>query len=68
MGEAMRGDIREFLGEMELKRPGTLFTTFNSALKLIPVTTTAEKMKNCRTCGEPSVGDICRVCQLIDIK
>ncbi len=35
-GEAMRGDARTFLGEMETRRPGTLFTTYNTALKLIP--------------------------------
>lgn len=67
-GEAMRGDARDFLNEMEARRPGTLFTTYNTALKLIPASTAAEAMKTCRICGEPSVGDTCRVCQLIDKK
>jgi uncharacterized protein (TIGR00269 family) len=65
-GEAMRGDARAFLGEMEARRPGTLFTTFNTALKLIPAATATEAMKTCRICGEPSVGDTCRVCQLLE--
>ena len=65
-GEAMRGDARAFLGEMEARRPGTLFTTYNTALKLIPEATKADAMKTCRTCGEPSVGDTCRVCQLLE--
>ncbi len=65
-GEAMRGDARAFLSEMEAKRPGTLFTTYNTALKLIPQTATAEAMKTCRICGEPSAGDTCRVCQLLE--
>ncbi len=65
-GEAMRGDARVFLAEMEAKRPGTLFTSYNTALKLIPTATTAEAMRTCRICGEPSAGYICRVCQLIE--
>ncbi len=65
-GEAMRGDARTFLADMEARRPGTLFTTYNTALKLIPVATTTEAMKTCRICGEPSVGETCRVCQLIE--
>ncbi len=64
-GEAMREDARAFLNEMEAKRPSTLFTTYNTGLKLIPVAPAAGAIKNCRVCGEPSVGDICRVCQLI---
>ena len=67
-GEAMRGDARAFLGEMEARHPGTLFTTFNTALKLIPAATATEAMKTCRICGEPSVGDTCRVCQLLENK
>jgi cytoplasmic tRNA 2-thiolation protein 1 len=67
-GEAMRGDARAFLNDMEAKRPGTLFTTYNAALKLIPTTTNIDAMKTCRVCGEPSVGDTCRVCQLIKKK
>lgn len=67
-GEAMRGDARAFLSQMEARRPGTLFTTYNTALKLIPHATATEAMKTCRICGEPSVGDTCRVCQLMEKK
>jgi uncharacterized protein (TIGR00269 family) len=67
-GEAMRSDARAFLNEMEAKRPGTLFTTYNTGLRLIPATTNNETMKTCKICGEPSTGDVCRVCQLIDKK
>jgi uncharacterized protein (TIGR00269 family) len=65
-GEAMREDARKFLGEMETRRPGTIFTTYNTSLKLIPEAVTVETMKICKKCGEPSVGAICRVCQLLD--
>ena len=67
-GEAMRSDARTFLNEMEAKRPGILFTTYNTALKLIPEATSVEVMKTCKICGEPSVGNMCRVCQLIEKK
>jgi cytoplasmic tRNA 2-thiolation protein 1 len=64
-GEAMRGDVRTFLNQMEAKRPGTLFTTFNTALRLIPHAVSTESMKVCQLCGEPSIEDTCRVCQLL---
>jgi len=64
-GEAMRGDVRIFLNEMEEKHPGTLFTTFSTSLKLIPAAREAGLMKACRVCGEPSAGELCRVCQLL---
>jgi len=67
-GEAMRGDARAFLNRMEATRPGTLFTTYNAALRLAPAATSTEVMRTCRVCGEPSVGDVCRVCQLIEKK
>jgi uncharacterized protein (TIGR00269 family) len=64
--EAMREDARVFLSDMEARRPGTLFTTYNTALKLIPEVTMADAMKTCKKCGEPSAGDTCRVCQLLE--
>jgi len=67
-GEAMREDARAFLGDMEARRPGTLFTAYNTALKLIPATASPTAMRTCKICGEPSVGETCRVCQLIQDK
>jgi len=67
-GEAMRGDARIFLNQMEAKRPGTLFTAFNTALKLIPNAVSSESMKICHLCGEPSTETTCRVCQLLSEK
>jgi uncharacterized protein (TIGR00269 family) len=62
--EAMRNDARNWLAIMEEKRPGTMYTTFHTALKLIPKVEKAE-MNNCRFCNEPTAGDSCRVCQII---
>ena len=64
--EAMRSDVRAFLNEIETRRPGTLFTVYNTALKLIPKATIQQTLRTCSKCGESSVGDICRVCQLLD--
>lgn len=65
--EAMRTDIRRFLNRMEVKRPGTKFIVFRTALAIIPNLGggTAELGGLCRICGEPTQGDICRVCQLL---
>ena len=63
-GEAMRNDARNWLAVMEEKRPGTMYTTFHTALKLMPKIEKAE-MNSCRFCSEPTSGDSCRVCQII---
>ena len=65
--EAMRTDIRRFLNRMEVKRPGTKFIIYRTALDIIPKISggTAEIGGLCRICGEPTRGDVCRVCQLL---
>jgi len=62
---AMRSDIRRFLNRMEVKRPGTKFIVYRTALKLIPSLDKAEVRGTCRLCGEPTTGDTCRVCELL---
>jgi cytoplasmic tRNA 2-thiolation protein 1 len=62
--EAMRNDVRLFLTKMENDRPGTLFTIYNTSLKLIPKDVKSN-LQQCRSCGEYSVSEICRVCQLL---
>lgn len=64
--EAMRTDIRRFLNRMEVKRPGTKFTVYRTALKLIPGIRGAEVIGRCRICGEPTPGETCRVCQMVE--
>jgi len=65
---ALRNDIRTMLNRMEHKHAGTLFTIFNSIEKIRPAleASVAEvTLKECRLCGEPTVGDLCRACQLL---
>lgn len=67
--DALRNDIRNMLNRMDHKHAGTLFTIYSSIEKLRPAieTTTSEvKLKNCKTCGEPTVGDLCRPCQFLE--
>jgi len=65
---ALRNDIRDMLNRMEHKHAGTLFTVFNSIEKIRPALEAfAEevKLQDCRLCGEPTVGDLCRPCQML---
>jgi uncharacterized protein (TIGR00269 family) len=65
---ALRNDIRTMLNRMEHKHSGTLFTVFNSIEKIRPaLEASAEevKLQECKLCGEPTVGDLCRACQLL---
>jgi uncharacterized protein (TIGR00269 family) len=65
---ALRNDIRAMLNRMEHKHAGTLFTVFNSIEKIRPaLEASAEevKLQDCRLCGEPTVGDLCRACQML---
>jgi len=65
---ALRNDIRTMLNRMEHKHAGTLFTVFNSIERIRPaLEASAEevKLQDCRLCGEPTVGDLCRACQML---
>jgi uncharacterized protein (TIGR00269 family) len=65
---ALRNDIRTMLNRMEHKHAGTLFTIFNSIEKIRPALEAAAeevKLQNCKLCGEPTVGDLCRACQML---
>ncbi|MHA1972349.1 MAG: TIGR00269 family protein [Candidatus Hodarchaeales archaeon] len=67
---AMRNDIREFLSEMEEKRPSTLINIVNlhdSIIGMIPDQNKKEvKTHYCEKCGEITNSKICPVCKLIE--
>jgi len=65
---ALRNDIRSMLNRMEHKHAGTLFTVFSSIERIRPALEAfAEEVKlhECKLCGEPTVGDLCRACQML---
>jgi uncharacterized protein (TIGR00269 family) len=65
---ALRNDIRTMLNRMEHNHAGTLFTVFNSIEKIRPALEASAgevKLQECRLCGEPTVGELCRACELL---
>ena len=65
---ALRNDIRNMLNQMEHKHSGTLFTIFNSIEKIRPALEKVSeevKLTKCKLCGDPTVGDICRPCEML---
>ncbi len=67
--EAMRNDLRDFLNEMEHKRPGTLLAILRSGEAItasLEANTHALQSERCEKCGEVTSGRICKVCRLMD--
>jgi uncharacterized protein (TIGR00269 family) len=65
---ALRNDIRSMLNSMEHKHAGTSYTIFNSMERIRPALeafTEEVKLHNCKMCGEPTVDNLCRPCQLL---
>lgn len=65
---ALRNDIRNMLTRMEHKHAGTLFTVYRSMEKLRPAVEAyveETKLQECKLCGEPTVGDLCRSCEML---
>jgi len=65
---ALRNDIRTTLNRMEEKHAGTKFAIFRSMERIRPaLEAMAEeaKLQNCRICGEPTVGELCKPCQML---
>jgi len=65
---ALRNDVRVMLNRMEERHAGIKFTLFRSAERIRPA---LEKMareaelRECRYCGEPTVGDVCKPCSML---
>ena len=67
--EAMRNDLRDFLNEMEYKRPGTLLAILRSGEAItasLEPNAHALQSERCEKCGEVSSSRICKVCRLMD--
>ena len=66
--EAFRNDVRVVFNRMEEKYAGTKFTVFNFLERLRPALGAVEFKGNyeeCRECGEPASGGLCKVCELL---
>ncbi len=65
---ALRNDIRTMLNRMDERHPGIKFTIFKSIEKIRPALEAAAKeaeIQDCKMCGEPTVGEICKPCQML---
>jgi len=65
---AMRNDIRLMLNRFEEKHAGTKYTVFRSVEKIRPALEAAERqvvLQACKVCGEPTVGEICKPCEML---
>jgi len=66
--EAYRNTARAILNEMEEKYTGTKFTVVKLLERIRPALRTLEigsNYKECKECGEPSSGDLCKPCELL---
>jgi len=65
--EALRNDYRAVISQLEDKYPGTRHSILKSherILEALEKTIPPAKLRQCE-CGEPTVGDRCKVCELV---
>jgi uncharacterized protein (TIGR00269 family) len=65
---ALRSDVRTMLNRMEEKHPGIKFTIFKSIERIRPTLETVAQeaeIHDCKMCGEPTVGETCKPCQML---
>jgi len=66
--EAFRDDVRDFLNRMEEKRPGTkhaLLRTYDKMYPLFNEALQTDSLPSCEQCGEPSIGQLCKKCEML---
>jgi uncharacterized protein (TIGR00269 family) len=64
--DATRGRFRDLLLDLEEKEPGTRHSLVAGWDRLAPLLPRDQKLAACRACGEPTSGDVCRACALLD--
>ena len=69
MSTSLRNEMRSMLNRMEAKHSaGTKYTAYRSMEKLremLEKSMVCAELSNCRFCGEPTVADVCEVCNLL---
>lgn len=65
--QALRSELRTILNRLEERHPGMKYTIFRSIESIRPALEgLAEKeLKECKICSEPTTGEICKVCELL---
>jgi uncharacterized protein (TIGR00269 family) len=72
-GEAMRGEVKDFLNEVEDKHPGTKFNLVHSLIELRKARKSSNKkggekaheMLKCKSCGGNSSKELCKACEIL---
>ncbi|MHA1961148.1 MAG: TIGR00269 family protein [Candidatus Thorarchaeota archaeon] len=66
--EAYRNDVKNFLNDMEHRRPGTLLAVLRSGEEIVRAfeqTPAATELRECEHCGSVTSAKICMVCQML---
>lgn len=64
IGEGIRSEVRLYLNSLEERHPGIKYNIYHAALRIAKSLTITTKPRRCKTCGFPSLGELCQVCQL----
>jgi uncharacterized protein (TIGR00269 family) len=64
--EATRGRYRDLLLDLEEKEPGTRHALLAGYDRLAPLLRSEAKLSACASCGEPTSGERCRACALVE--
>jgi len=69
-GSSLRTEMRTMVNRMEAEHPGIRFTMLRAFEKLRPALSEAQggapSLNPCRSCGDPSVGELCQACQMLE--
>lgn len=64
-----RGKFREIIDDLEEMNPGTRHSILQSYDSIKPLLLTlfpSTKLNSCKVCGEPTVGEVCKACLLLE--
>lgn len=64
--DATRGRFRDLLLDLEEKEPGTRHALVAGYDRLAPLLSREQRLAACVDCGEPTSGDRCRACALLE--
>ncbi|MBU2559900.1 TIGR00269 family protein [archaeon] len=66
-GDSFRTGIRDFINTLERDNPGIKFSIKRGYEKLTPYLESypTKELKECPLCGEPTSGEVCKVCDML---
>ncbi|MFQ6137288.1 MAG: TIGR00269 family protein [Candidatus Hydrothermarchaeales archaeon] len=65
--ESFRGEIRDFINQLESNHPGIKFSILRGYEKILPSLDVEQRsLRRCIKCGGPTPQDICKACALLD--